>query len=98
MTDPIAIELVEPIGTKPVLGHIAHADGHYWGEVEVPAYPRSEGGERLRDLRVSLELGLRDLANALGLDVVMASRLEYGAARCDWLEAERRLRSYRGAP
>lgn len=79
-----ATSKVEPIGTRTAYGHINRGRGnHEWGPFEIPDYPRSENGQRLRALRVSKEVGLRDTAKALGLSALELSELERGARTTD---------------
>jgi hypothetical protein len=93
----ITVRKVEPCGTRTVYGHVNRGDQpHTWGPIEVPAYPPSPNGDRLRARRVELGLGLRDAATRLGLAPVELSGLERGSYTTDdWdaafaaLEAQR---------
>lgn len=80
----IAARKVEPIGTRTAYGHINRGDKpHEWGEIQLPAYPDSENGRKLRARRIEIGLGLRDAAKLLGLSPVEASGLERGAYDTD---------------
>lgn len=82
-------QLVPSNGMKETM-HGALGIAH--GARAIPSYPPSPRGARLRDLRLSLRMGLREAAARLGLSTIEYSRLEYGAAVCDWKAAERSLR------
>lgn len=81
--------LIPSNGTKEVLA----STGERGGWKEIPSYPPSPRGLRLRDVRLDLRMGLREAAQRLGLTAVEYGRLEYGAAECDWNEAELALRT-----
>lgn len=94
MIDGLNYELVPSHGTKEVLGHFNTGDRpHEWGFREIPDYPYNARCEQLRNLRVARKIGLRDAAALMDLSPVEYSRLEYGAATCDFDLAEARLRT-----
>jgi hypothetical protein len=47
-------------------------------EVDVPEYPDSPNGLKLRDIRLTRGIGLRDGARILGISVIEFSSLETG--------------------
>lgn len=66
---------VAPIGKRKAVGF--RCPGGY-AEWEEPVYPESPRGEALRESRVRYGVGLRELANRLGLSPVEVSNLERG--------------------
>jgi len=97
---PLALEPVEPTGTRSSMGFVDRDDGAgglvgSFEEIETKVYPKGDG-DRVRELRVALNLSLRDAALALGLEPIEMANLERGSARCDFTELERRLRAAAG--
>jgi hypothetical protein len=80
------IRKVEPIGTRTVYGHQNRGDQpHVWGPIDLPEYPPSPNGARLRARRVELDLSLREAARVLGFSAVELNGLERGShATDDW--------------
>lgn len=75
---------VKPTGTRKAFGHIHYTSRpHEWGEFEMPTYPPSPMGERLRDERQRRDFGLRETARALGLRAEQVSGLEHGRYTVD---------------
>jgi hypothetical protein len=66
--------------TRAVLpvGKEAHTHLCTGREIEMDKYPESPTGDLMRDLRVTLGIGLRDAARLLGLQAVELSGLEMG--------------------
>lgn len=99
--ESLKVTPVQPIGTEK---HRALAQKyergrgryHEWVELDMPVFPPDEvaRGKRLRDLRMELDLTLRDAALAFGLRAGMTSELEHGGLTCDMDDAERRLRDF----
>jgi hypothetical protein len=71
---------VEPSGTRRTVAFVTLTGGKCGGlqEVELPEYPESTRGERLRQRRVSLGLSLGVLSERLGITPSQLSGLEYG--------------------
>jgi len=83
--DRVGYRPVEPIGKRVVYGHQNMGDQpHVWGEMEINDYPESKNGRALRDFRTARQVGLGEAAKKLGISVVHLSKIEHGAATCDW--------------
>lgn len=80
---------VEPIGAREVTGFVCRENGQGgYGSITLPAYPPSPDGERLRQKRNELDLGLREAAKRLRIKASELSDLENGrAVTDDWLKA-----------
>ena len=91
--DPVP---VAPIGTAP---HTALINGRC-DTIEFSVYPPTPRGAALRALRVSLSVGLRRAARALGMSELELSGLERGCdtiAETEWDRAEAILREHADA-
>jgi hypothetical protein len=88
----IKLTPVAPVGSHRSNAFVRATTGCTYREIEVLDYPPSPDGERLRALRQSLDLSLRDACQRLGLRPSELSSLEHGRATTDWAEVERRLR------
>jgi hypothetical protein len=80
------LERVEPIGTRTSIGFWDGVDEHGrdvggYGPLELPEYPASPGGERLRQARLRAAYSLREAARWMGLRPVELSSLERGSLR-----------------
>lgn len=83
----IKIIPVEPIGTRDATGFVCREGGGGWGTVTLNTYPPSANGERLRQKRNELDLGLREAAKRLRIKASELSDLESGrAVTDDWLK------------
>ncbi len=94
---PLYVVPVAAIGTRTTGAFVNRGEDRPGGyeQIVLHVYPPSPDGERMRALRVDLDLGLREASNALGIKPVDLSALERGSARCDWQEMELRLRATR---
>lgn len=77
----ILTEAVEPIGTRTVRGFACRADGSAINEWTEPEYPDYPDGRALRQLRLDLQLILREAAAILGMSATDLSALERGRRR-----------------
>jgi hypothetical protein len=96
----LAIQKIEPIGTRKTYAHVNHADpskhGFQW--IDWPVFPPEHevAGSRLRKARVDLDMGLREASRLLGLTPTELSGIERGEYyTCDVDEAIARLRDER---
>lgn len=76
---------VDPIGKAKVFGHAITAGHCAWGEFEIDDYPEDarREGDRFREARVALRLGLRAASGRLGITVVELCAVERGAMKGD---------------
>jgi hypothetical protein len=89
----LKITRLEPTGTRTVHGFGHGPDGSPVYEWQEPEYPPSPRGEQLRELRLSLRIGLRQACRHADVKAIEWSGLERGWAVADFDEAERLLRS-----
>jgi len=80
------LERVEPTGTRTSVGFWDGVDEHGesiggYGPLELPEYPASLGGARLRQARIRAGYSLREAARWMGLRPVELSSLERGSLR-----------------
>lgn len=74
------VTAVEPIGKRTTFAHVNRGDQpHYFGFIEIDAYPPHPRGTALRDLRVAAGVGLREASKRLGLSAVDLSGVEMGS-------------------
>lgn len=94
LTDKFRLRVVEAVGSRKSTAFVDYADRSKSGveQVEVPVYPSSPDGERLRAVRIERELGLRETAEGLGIRPSELSGLEMGRLSCDWPQLMAALR------
>lgn len=92
---PIRFHAVAPIGERTIPASVIICQRGAAGpprDVRERVYPPSPAGDRLREQRIALALGLREAARELGLSARELSDLEWGrAAFADDGEADRAL-------
>ncbi len=88
----VALTTVAPIGFRDGPAFVTCETGCGMETVRRHIYPPSWGTWKLRNLRVSLGLSLRDAAMLLGIEPVEVSDLECGKASTDWRIVEALLR------
>lgn len=81
-----------PIGKRTVYGHVATTSGHAWGPIEIDDFGECPDAREFRCLRVSLGLGLRQAARALGLTPTQLSSVERGQCDADFAAMSDALR------
>lgn len=97
----LTVTPVAPIGARKAMAFVEHVDESLSGlhEVELPIYPDSPHGRKLRELRIRHGVGLRYCSELLGLTAVEVSGLERGSHTTDeWDEVFARLASVEVSP
>lgn len=85
----IVVRPVEPIGSHEATGFVDGPGRHGVETVKVNDYPKSEGGEHVRDFRRDHGISLGDLARALRVCPAEMSGIERGSHTTDtagWME------------
>lgn len=85
----IVVMPVEPLGSRETTGFVDGPGHHGVGTIKVHSYPKSEGGECVRDFRREHGISIGDLARALRIGVAEMAGIERGSHTTDtagWME------------
>ena len=69
---------IEPVGTRETMAFVAGRRKSGYQPLDMPVYPPHPNGERVQELRLRYDLGLRETAGALKMTASQLSGLEFG--------------------